>query len=234
MATSSYAASGLLVLDRLTPTIRALFGEHHLVDKLEYGKVVEFSLGTELGEPLWRNLLPHLKHLATERGVSPPPENEQTSLRLLQEVAASFHLTKDKETRDILASTRFDGIADVSMLFRLCLKFDDDHGLRNLLYQGSRWSDGREPFAYGGNACFLSRHAQLFVDTTSLVETGELISRGVEIRDMDLAAEHIATAAWELIHGISDASLRGPVAARVAYLLPKLALLDHPIRSKRT
>ncbi len=226
MANYSYGASGVLFLDEVTPVVRALFGEHHLQNPTPPYRCAKISVRTEFGEPFWSSILPHLRLLAEERGILLAPPFEPTVRSLLKALAVSFRVDHDEEITQLLERSAFSGPADIRVLYQLCSKFDDGHHLRKLLYQGSYGCDEPIPLAFGGSAYCMSQHARLFIDTSEGIETGSLISQAVEDNNLDLAAKHIAQAAWALARGIQDRTLHGPVTARVARLLPRLALIE--------
>ena len=83
MANNYYEATGVLVLDRVTPVIQALFGAFALDESHPGNGQAYIAQIAETTNPQWPDVLDGLEDLATQLGI-PMPDDERLSIPLRQ------------------------------------------------------------------------------------------------------------------------------------------------------
>ena len=195
-----YKAAGILVLDRVTPIIRALFGAFNLSADPDHGRAhIAQTCITNI--PNWCNIHDKLFELASGLGIA--LDQEADTATLLRAYARHFRVEQDEELKNLIEQRVFDGAIDLEFLFVIASRFDDGHRLSALLFEELR------SFDWGTGASNID-HA---------LELRKELRRAA----FDEAAALIALEAIRLLRCIQDAQAREAVQRKlVEYLSPNV------------
>ena len=107
MANNYYEATGVLVLDRVTPVIQALFGAFALDESHPGNGQAYIAQIAETTNPQWPDVLDGLEDLATQLGI-PMPDDEGLSIPpLLELLAVHFGADEDEELGNLIERHSF-------------------------------------------------------------------------------------------------------------------------------
>ena len=157
MSNNYYDATGVLVLDRITPVITALFGGFNLDATYPGDGETYIARISEGNDPQWDDIRDNLVELAYQLG-RPFPEDEEPSIQsYLRLLAKHFSAEGDPQLEHLLKAHRFEGDAELETLFIVARCLDDGHGLRAIRFEGCWHSDRPRLFEFGGDGMFISR-----------------------------------------------------------------------------
>jgi hypothetical protein len=217
MANNYYDATGVLVLDRVTPVIKALFGAFKLDETYPGSGKTYIARLSETNYPQWDNVLEGLADLAATNGLDLPDRQDGSPLAdLLHVLATHFDADDDEELENLIEHHSFEDEADLEALFLIATRFDDGHHLTAIQFEGC-WSCSKPRlFEFGGDSCYLSREISVFGNSHNAIELGARLRQFIVSSDIEAAAVLIAGAATELLSGITDDALRTQLRQRVA------------------
>jgi hypothetical protein len=136
MADHNYGATSVLILDRVTPVITALFGAYNL-DASYPGNGQAYSARiSESNDPQWDDVREALAHLAAELGLLDRKDDPPAVADLLRALAVHFSVERDEELDFLFRHDDFKGDLGLDVLFLLATRFDDGHRLAALLFEG--------------------------------------------------------------------------------------------------
>jgi hypothetical protein len=224
MAKYDYNASGVLILDRVTPVIRALFGVYQLDENHPAIGGAYIAQISGSNPPLWSGVLAGLTGLAAELGLVLPGS---TIPSVLSALAAHFGAGEDDEMKFLLQHGDFHGRADLDVLFRIATRLDDGHHLEAIRFEGCfsgcRDDDLPHFLDFSGEAVYLSRQVCLQRDTWRLGHLGWLLRQAVLKADVNGASQAILRETEVLLSGFSDGKFRQSVRQRLAERLSSWA-----------
>jgi hypothetical protein len=193
MANNYYEATGVLVLDRVTPVIQALFGAFALDESHPGNGQAYIAQIAETTNPQWPDVLDGLEDLATQLGI-PMPDDEGLSIPpLLELLAVHFGADEDEELGNLIERHSFEDTADLDALFLIATRFDDGHHLTAIQFEGCWYCSKPRLFEFGGH----NGLAQL-------------------VADIEEASALIALETINLLAGVSDEPFRMNLRRRVA------------------
>ena len=176
MSNNYYDATGVLVLDRITPVITALFGGFNLDETYPGDGETYIARTSEGSDPQWDDIRDNLVELAYQLG-RPFPEDEEPSIQsYLRLLAKHFSAESDPQLDHLLRAHRF----------------EDGHGLRAIRFEGCWHSDRPRLFEFGGNGMFISRDVTVYSSSTRALELGQDLHKAIQAGDLDEAAARIA------------------------------------------
>lgn len=216
MANNYYEGTGVLVLDRVTPVIKALFGTFALDESHPGNGQAYIAQGTETNDPQWSDVLDGLEDLATQLGI-PTPDDEGLSIPpLLERLAAHFGADQDGELENLIEHHQFEDSADLEALLLIASRFDDGHHLTAIQFEGCWYCSKPRLFEFGGHGCYLSREVQVFRTSSQALQLGDQLRKAIVATDIEEASALIALEAANLLAGINDEHFRLSVRHRVA------------------
>ncbi len=219
MANNYYDATGVLVLDQVTPIITALFCGFDLDPAYPGNGQAYISRISESNDPQWDDVQEGLADLAATLGLNlPDPDSDSPSPMggILRVLATHFGADDDEELDNLIEQHHFVDSADLEALFLIATRFDDGHRLVAIQFEGCWHCSKPRLFEFGGDACFLSREVRLFGASTHAMELGEQLRKAVLMADVEEASALIALEAVSLLSGINDAAFRSQLRRRVA------------------
>lgn len=221
MANNYYDGTGLLVLDAVTPIIRALFDGYDLDSDYPGSGDAYIALVAESSSPDWDDIMDNLLDLAKERGIPLDDAQEPTIQTVLRDFASFFGISDDRQARliQLIERHNFETEADLEELFLIATCFNDGHNLTAIKFEGCWRCDRPRLFEFGGNSTFISRRLNLSVDTSRPLEMFDNLHQALVDDDFPTAAALIVNETTRLLAGIADpeahAALRKLVAERL-------------------
>lgn len=153
MSNNYYDATGVLVLDRITPVITALFGGFNLDETYPGDGETYIARTSEGSDPQWDDIRDNLVELAYQLG-RPFPEDEEPSIQsYLRLLAKHFSAESDPQLDHLLRAHRFEDGAELDTLFVVARCFDDGHGLRAIRFEDVGTATGRVSSSLAATAC---------------------------------------------------------------------------------
>jgi len=216
MATNYYDGIGVLVLARVTPVIKAMFGVFALDEGYPGRGMASIAQMSETNEPRWSGVLFGLEDLARQLGIPVPDSEWQSLTTLLQLMAPHFDANDKAEFESLLKHHEFEDVVDLESLFLLATCFDDGHGLTAMKFEGSWRCDEPLQSEFGGASYYLSREVRLMGLSTQALLLGSQLRDALQISDAKRASDLIAQETTNLLAGIRDEAFRLTVRRRVA------------------
>lgn len=216
MKNHHFDATGVLVLDSVTPIILALFSGFNLLPFYPGGGRAYIAKLSGRNDPQWRDVLVSLADLAGRLGLPIPDAPAARMSAVLQALSTHFYVDWDKTLRDLIEHYDFDGPVDLEAAFTIATRFDDGHGLVELQFEGCWHCDTPRLGEFGGVGRFLSRELRLVTGSTHALDLGTRLRKAIRDDDLEGAATRIVQESRRLFGGISDASVRTRLVRLVA------------------
>lgn len=214
MANNHYESNGVLVLDKVTPVIQALFGQFALDPTLPGNGEAYIRTCSDSYEPQWEELLEDLAQLAANLGLHSPGYDAKEILDALLS-----HFVKEPYAqlgRDLIESIDVDNGADLDDLFALANLFDDGHGLKAMRIEGCWSSSKARLFEFGGDGVYRSSRLRIRTSSSQALALGSAIDNALASQDQDAAAEFVAAHVNDLLDGLADNNMRQAILRGVA------------------
>ncbi|MCW5706923.1 hypothetical protein [Shinella sp.] len=222
MANNEYEATGVLILDKVTPVITALFGGYNL-DATYPGEGRAYIASTiESGDPYWDLVHESLVDLAGDLGILPQDDAAPSIEAVLRLLARHFHLKDHDELDHFIEHQDFGGLADLDALFLIATWFDDGHNLKAIAFEGCWYCSKPRLFEFGGNGYFISRPITHFANSSEVITLGEQLMQALLDNNLEAAGVLIANQTIQLLAGIEDSSTRTTLRKLVAEHLAQL------------
>ncbi len=210
MANNYYEATGILVLNQVTPVIRALFSEFRLDADYPGNGEAYIALRSD-SSPSWDDLRETLTDLARSLALIPSPDTLTPIGEVLQVLSDHFCADGNTALDSMIQRDDFGDAADLKDLFLLATCFDDGHHLREIRFEGSCRFDKLRLFEFGGAGHYMSREFALDSASSDALQLGPLIRSALSSKDFASAGIIVAREALRLLAGIRDAVQRDQV-----------------------
>lgn len=216
MANHLHTGTGVLVLDRVTPVIKALFGGF-LLHESRPGRGRAHISRRAGDDPQWSDVMNGLKDLATQLNV-PTPDDEGLSIPpLLGVLATYFGADQDEELARLIDSYPFgEDTAELDALFLIATRFDDGHRLAAIQYEESWHCSDPQQCGTGGKGFYLSQEVCLFGTSSKSIVLGDQLRRTILATDVDKASAVIEMEIERLLESVNDEQFRLKLQRRVA------------------
>lgn len=219
MANNYYDATGVLVLDRVTPVISALF-DGFLLDATWPGNGQAFIARiSDENDPQWPDIRDGLMSLAAQLGLPCPEAEDITINTILRLLAGHFHVADDDGLNTLIDAHSFEAAADLETLFVIAIYLDDGHGLRAIQFEGCWHCSKPRLVEFGGDGTFISREVIHYGNSRQPIEFGTRLRGTLIAGDLDTASAMFATMVRQTLSGITDKGTRDALAVRLATLL---------------
>lgn len=216
MANNYYDATGVLVLDQVTPVITALFGGLKLDPSYPgNGEVYIAHIAEESGAH-WDDVRDSLIAVARSLGLFPPGEDASAMEDVLDVLSRHFGSDQDEELQHLIEHHRFEDGADLDALFLIATGFNDGHNLSEIRFEGCWHCDKHRLFEFGGDGSFISREFSVFGASGHVLYVGNRIRQALLIQDLESAANELLREARRLLDGIGDETQRQQLQHRLA------------------
>jgi len=216
MANNYYDATGVLVLDRVTPVIKALFGAFALDENYPGNGQAYIAQIAETTDSQWSDVLDGLEDLAAQLGIPIPDDEELSIPPLLERLAVHFGADQNEELENLIERHPFEDSADLEALFLIATCFDDGHNLSVIQFEGCWHCSKPRLFEFGGNGCYLSREVEVSRTSSQALQLGDQLRKTILVADIEEASALIALEAANLLAGINDEQFRMSLRRRVA------------------
>lgn len=224
MANNYYDATGVLILDRVTPVITALFRGFRLDANYPGNGQAYIARTSEVSSPSWNTVLDGLIALAAELDLPAPgrdgedndSEDDEPLISVVLDLLADhFGASENADLAHLIETHRFEDDADLESLFLIATSFDDGHNLVAIEFEGCWHCSKPRLFEFGGDGCFLSREVRLFGTSSQAMRLGEQLRKAILAADLEEASALIAVEAASLLAGVSDEKFRLSLRQRV-------------------
>jgi len=219
MANSYYDCTGALVLGKVTPVIKALFGAFNLKES-DLGNG-EFTIAkiAESDNLNWDDLLDNFDGLIAQLALTMPEHSCETVADYLRILAEHFGAANDEFIKDLIQQDNFEDDPSLGTLFALADRFDDGHGMTTMKLEGCWHSDRPSLFAFGGDGEYHSRNFRHSVSSTDARELGEAVDAALANNDLDAAATRIMKEVDSILKSVTDGQIRDHLTAKLASLM---------------
>lgn len=213
MANNYYTATGVLVLDQVTPVITALFGAFELdASHPCEGK----AYIAHDGYIAWSDIADRLAVLAAQLDLPAPSEDDPPTITsLLCALADHFGADQNEELAHLIEHHSFEDATNLDALLLIAGAFDDGHCLTAIEIEGCWRCDRPRLFAFGGDGCFLSRELSLTSESRQALALGRKLHPAVRANDVEACAELFAREILNLLASINDSAFKSRVRTRV-------------------
>ncbi len=232
MANNYYDMTGVLVLDTVTPVIKALFGPFDLDENHPGNGEVYIADIAESTDASWDTVLANLLDLIEQIGLPLPDVDDDSIVECLYVLAPHFSAEQNEELANLIAQSDFENGADLDSLFTIARAFDDGHGLKAYKAECSWHCSKPRLFEFGGAGNFGGRHIAVGVSSQQAVELGEKLEAALELGDTDEAAAIIREKVGSILAGIHSEVARNAIRSKLSDLLadPEVAAVPTAAR----
>lgn len=218
MANNYYDATGVLVLDRVTPVITALFRGFQLDATCPGNGQAYIARIAESSSPSWNTVLDGLIALAADLDLPAPGADEDDELMfraVLHRLAEHFGASGSEDLAHLIETHRFEEDADLEALFLIATSFNDGHNLVAIEFEGCWHCSKPRLFEFGGDSWYLSREVFLFGTSSRAMRLGAQLRKAILASDLEEASALIAAETVILLAGISNEQFRLSLRKRV-------------------
>jgi hypothetical protein len=242
MANNYYDMTGVLVLDKVTPVIKALFGVFELDENYPGNGQAYIACISESSDCSWDSVMENLQELAEGLGLKLEDDegNEAQDVgEALHVLARHFNAEQNEDLERLIEGCDFDDSADIDTMFTIAKAFDDGHGLKAFKIETAWHCSKPRLFEFGGAGEFTGSHVTVGASSNQIVAMGERLETALSEQDIDKAAEILREKVGGFLAGVYDDKARDAVRAKLSALLAcdradtaslRLSLDDNPIR----
>lgn len=215
MANSYYDATGVLILDRVTPVITALFGAFKLDASYPGNGRAYIARLAEACDPQWSDVLDGLVSLAAELDLPAPDEEEVNLPWVLEALAEHFGAGANVDLLNLIEHDSFEDSADLEALLLIASCFNDGHNLAAIEFEGCWHCSKPRLFEFGGAGCFFSKELRVFSSSSDALQLGRDLRKAIQADNLSEASARITLLVLDLLAGIADESLRARLRRQV-------------------
>jgi hypothetical protein len=222
MANNYFDMTGVLVLDKVTPVIKALFGPFELDETYPGNGLAYIANISETTNGSWECVLENLQELVETLDLSLPSEVEDNVAENLHVLARHFGADQHEELSNLIEHSDFENDADLDSLFTIAHAFNDGHGLKAYKAEASWHCSKPRLFEFGGAGDFAGLHVSVSSSSQQIVQLGEELEAALAASDIDKAAEILLKrfgGIGNLLAGIHAESVRAAVRLKLSELL---------------
>lgn len=219
MANNYYDATGILVLDKVTPVITALFGGMNLDASYPGNGQAYIARLSEGGDSSWAAIQESLYELANTLGMALPADAEETIEECLYLLAEHFGAGEDEVLGNLIEHHSFEDDADLDALFEIAVRLNDGHGLKAIQIEGAWHCDKPRLFEFSGNGEFIGKHVYVGTTSSTALSLGEDLEDALTAGDADLGAERVLREVNTILNGVADEAQREALKQKLGALL---------------
>jgi hypothetical protein len=213
MANNYYDATGVLVLDRVTPVITALFGAFNLDETYPGDGKAYIARISETNDPQWSDVLDGLIGLAVTLNL--PMTKKKLSIEDVLTMFARHFGVQDDKLESLSKRNGFEDTADIEDLFLIASRLDDGHHLSAILFEGCWHCSKPRLFEFGGEGLFISREIRLHYASHEVLLLGKALQKAILEKDVDTASSLLAAETLNVLAGIGDARFQEHLRRRI-------------------
>ncbi|HJP68008.1 MAG TPA: hypothetical protein VJ846_03815 [Sphingomicrobium sp.] len=222
MANNYCDMTGVLILDKVTPVIRALFSALELKEDYPGNGQAYIACISETTACWWHNVLEGLQELANGIGFSLEDEEGGPAATVedaLHVLAKHFNADQNVQLANLIEHRNFEGEADLDSLCVIARAFDDGHGLKAYKTETAWRCSKPRLFEFGGSGAFAGIHVSVSGSSNQIVQFGEALEVTLAAGNTDAAAEQVLAKLGNLLAGIHAENVRADVRSKLIKLL---------------
>ena len=231
MANHDSTTTGLLILDKVTPVINALFGCFNLDANYPGNGSAYIAKMSHDNNTRWEVVCVALATLCQELGLDLPDESEEDISTVLRLLSVHFKVDGDKFLAELIENPSMEANdeAELDELFQVALRFDDGHGLKAIQVEGA-WVCSRPLlFEFGGHGIYIGRHFNVASYSNHWPHFGSLMEAALIAGDTGTSAALVKEELLHLVSGVVDDEARSVLIQNVARLV--LVEPENPVRT---
>jgi hypothetical protein len=210
MANNYYEGTGVLMLERVTPIITALFGDFSLDANYPGGGQAYIAIRDEINPPDWSDIARHLARSAPKLGINVKAGADIVDV--LRAYARHYQREDDEDMKCLLDEQHvLKEDADLETLFRIASLLNDGHQLAAIRFEGCWYCSRPRLFEFGGDAFFYSREIKLSGSTRQTMNFAADLHVALTQKDVSNATAIVTRQTLELLNAIDDAEQREAV-----------------------
>jgi len=219
MADNYNDMTGVLMLEKVTPVIEALFGHLELDPKYQGNGQAYIAVKAEMTSTSWRHPIDELEPLADKWGLAPEGGFEGPE-EILRALAAHFGAIQNEDVAALIEQVDFnEEDADLEALFLLAQVFDDGHGLKGIDTEGS-WTSNRHRLGhFGGYGMYLTKNVRVTCCSSQANQLGTALDQALESNNLEDAAKALAKDIGTVLASMNDEEKRHAIRLFLAELL---------------
>lgn len=217
-----FEGTGVLVLERVTPVIKALFSPFSLDETFPGIGQAYIARDAECTDPQWSDLFGRLEDLAAQLGVAMPEGSDPSIPPVLERLAEYFGASHDEELANLIEHHSFEHNAELDALLLIATCFDDGHHLTAIQFEDCWYCSRPRLFEFGGKGCYLSRQVDVFRSSSQALELGAELHKFILFSEVDEAATLVVREVGSLLAGINDEEFRVDLRRCVAERLARM------------
>lgn len=228
MAEDYYKAAGVLMLDHVTPVIRALFSIFTLRETFDGMRESYVGIAQKHPPVLWGELLAHLTCFAQWLGC-PLPSNATIDIKTCLDLLSTHFQVEQGHVDELIA--RLDPSKPVYLddVFLLATHFDDGHGLMAIEITGARYCTEPQLFALSCNSMYICREMVLRTSSTTASTLGGTIHTALHQGNIRDAANGLVLGVESIFfRAFRDEALRDTLREQLA-----IELLNRSINQRK-
>jgi len=212
MSDNYHEGTGELVLEEVTPIIKALFGSFEVIwnGLDEDANTASISFSTHSHYPNWGSIHERLKNLASSMKLSLPDGSDGSLLEYLYLFIAHFKQDDDPFFENI-DNCDFDDTPSLEILFNLAIRFDDGHGLKYIEFEESWYGSKLRHGDFGGGGTFISRDVTFNMNSHEAAHFAQPLSTALSSGNLEQATTHLLSEVNWLLGTIRDTDIRQKV-----------------------
>lgn len=224
MANTYRDMTGVLQAKKITPVIKALFGDCDLEEAEKGEGTIGFRLMAEGNSQTWDGIISSLASMAEDLGCEKSAfsegEDEKVNAEaLIWALAKHFGKDDDEELASFVEQCSFEDDASLDAVFLLARLFDDGHELKSMQYEGAWHCDRARIGEFGGFGGFMGKEIFVSGDSSDWIDLGESLERALSNCEVHKAADKLRTHIGKILAAIADDDMRTEVRLGLASLL---------------
>jgi hypothetical protein len=210
MSNNYYDATGVLFVKKITPVIKALFGEFDV--RMVGGIEAYIANLSEISAINWDEITDELNAMISQLGLSSEDGKTLSTIDAIKTLGIHFKVSDDPGFMGFLENfeqnRRFEDDPDLEDLYRLGLFFDDSHGLKGFRMQGAWTCDKPRIDEFGGGGVFRTPLVNISSWSNDAVSMGSALDMALAEGNFDKAAAVVYNHTNSILDGICDETSR--------------------------
>lgn len=215
MSNNYYDATGVLVLDKVTPVITALFGGFNLDPDLGDGTAYIAKI-SEDNDPQWDDIRESLVELAKELGLTPSKGIDDGADGWLHALTTHFGDVDEEVLCNIVEPDESVALVDI---YGIASRLDDGHGLKAIKMEGCWHCDKPRLFEFGGHGEFIGRNCYVSSGSSRAIQLGDKLDAALASGNLEDGATQLMASVSSILDGVYDEEKRKTVRQHLAALL---------------
>lgn len=213
MEYTKFDVSGVLRLKRITPVIRAFFGQVVVGDVSANGDLI-IAKKADADNPTWEPVFSAVVALANEKGIVLRKHADGLMTDYLCGLALHFGLHEEKFA-NMLDHIYFEDEFDIEGAFEIAVLFNDGHDLTSMEMEGCSGGSGEVVKRSSGYGSYMSKNINVSTASTDAIDLGRRLDLALGGANIDLAATWLTKEIDRLMQGIHDEIIRDLIWERI-------------------